>query len=378
MKQVVAYADEFGNNSFNFDEQGSHFIIASVIINKDELEIVNLQLEAIRKKFFQTGEIKSSKVKYNHKRRILILNELTKINFSVYAVVVDKRKLFGEGFQYKKSFYKYLNGILYKELYRTFPQLELKVDEHGGNDFMKSFKKYVEKNHIRSLFSGSEFYVKKSHNELGVQLADFMAGTLGYIFDELKKSEESNKFSQLIESKLISLNNFPKQFDPKDLNESELFSEYDETISTLSINRVNDFIDKTTGNNQEDRDRLNFLKLLLLFHQSNHHKKYTTSNEFINHLNVNREKGMTKEQFGSKVVGPLRDKGILIASSRDGYKIPTTVMDMKKFINHGKSIILPMLRRIEECRNAILLATTNEYDILDENEYRKLKQIIEK
>lgn len=377
MKQVVAFADEFGNNSFDFNEQGSHFIVASVIINKDEIEAVNQRLESIRRKFFQTGEIKSSKVKHNHKRRILILNELTKINFSVYAVVVDKRKLFGEGFQYKKSFYKYLNGILYKELYRTFPQLELKVDEHGGNDFMRSFKKYVEKNHIRSLFSGSEFYVQKSHNELGVQLADFMAGTLGYIFDELKKSDKSEEFSELLELKLTSLNHFPKQFDPKELNENDLFSEYDETISTLSINRVNDFIDKTTGNNQDDRDRLNFLKLLLLFHQSNHHKKYTTSHEFINHLNVNRGKGMTKEQFGSKVVGPLRDKGILIASSRDGYKIPTTAMDMKKFINHGKSIILPMLRRIEECRNAILLATTNEYDILDENEYKKLKKIIE-
>ena len=67
------------------------------------------------------------------------------MNFSVYAVVIDKRKLYGEGFKYKKSFYKYLNGILYKELYLTFPQLDLIVDEHGGNDFMRSFKKYVGK-----------------------------------------------------------------------------------------------------------------------------------------------------------------------------------------------------------------------------------------
>ena len=50
---------------------------------------------------------------------------------------------------------------------------------------------------------------------------------------------------------------------------------------------------------------------------------------------------------------------------------------MKKYINHGKSIVLPVLRRIEECRNAILLATTNEYDILDEPEYQKLKELIE-
>ncbi|AYN67114.1 DUF3800 domain-containing protein [Euzebyella marina] len=376
MKRVIAFADEFGNNSFDFENQGSHFIIASVIMNQDELPEIQEQLESIRKKYFQTGEIKSSKVKYNHKRRILILKELQSINFSVYAVVIDKRKLFGEGFKFKQSFYKFLNGILYKELYRTFPQLELKVDEHGGNDFMRSFKKYVEKNHIRNLFTGSEFNIKKSHNDLGVQLADFMAGTLGYIFDENKKSDKSSEFAEILSDKLISLNQFPKEYKSEEFNEEETFNEYDDTIATLGLNRVFDYIDKTTGNSQDNLDRLNFAKLLLLYHQSNHPKKYTTSAEFIKHLNVNRQKDLSKEQFSSKIIGHLRDNGLLIASSRDGYKIPTSAHDMKKFIKHGKSIVFPVLRRIEECRNAILLATTNEYDILNEKEFEKLKELI--
>lgn len=376
MKRVIAFADEFGNNSFDFENQGSHFIIASVIMNQDELPKIQEQLESIRKKYFQTGEIKSSKVKYNHKRRILILKELQSINFSVYAVVIDKRKLFGEGFKFKQSFYKFLNGILYKELYRTFPQLELKVDEHGGNDFMRSFKKYVEKNHIRNLFTGSEFNIKKSHNDLGVQLADFMAGTLGYIFDENKMSDKSSEFAEILSDKLISLNQFPKEYKSEEFNEEETFNEYDDTIATLGLNRVFDYIDKTTGNSQDNLDRLNFAKLLLLYHQSNHPKKYTTSAEFIKHLNVNRQKDLSKEQFSSKIIGHLRDNGLLIASSRDGYKIPTSAHDMKKFIKHGKSIVFPVLRRIEECRNAILLATTNEYDILNEKEFEKLKELI--
>lgn len=376
MKRIIAFADEFGNNSFDFKNQGSHFIIASVILNQDELPEIKEQLESIRKKYFQTGEIKSSKVKYNHKRRILILEELISINFSVYAVIIDKRKLFGEGFKFKQSFYKFLNGILYKELYRTFPQLELKVDEHGGNDFMRSFKKYVEKNHIRNLFTGSEFNINKSHNDLGVQLADFIAGTLGYIFDENKKSERSSEFVEILSDKLISLNQFPKEYKSEEFNEEDTFNEYDDTIATLGLNRVFDYIDKTTGNNQDNLDRLNFAKLLLLYHQSNHPKKYTTSTEFIKHLNVNRQKNISKEQFSSKIIGHLRDNGLLIASSRDGYKIPTSAHDMKRFIKHGESIVFPVLRRIEECRNAILLATTNEYDILNEKEFKKLKELI--
>jgi hypothetical protein len=376
MKKIIAFADEFGNNSFDFENQGSHFIIASVIMNSNNLESNEKQLEAIRKKYFQTGEIKSQKVKHNHKRRIIILNELMKVDFSIYAVVINKKELFGEGFKYKKSFYKFLNGILYKELYRTYPQLELKVDEHGGNDFMKSFKKYVEKNHIRNLFTGSDFNILKSHNELGVQLADFIAGTLGYIYDDLKKSDKSSSFFEILKNRILSLNNFPKRYEPTELNEYETYTEYDQTIADLSLTRIIDFIDTTKGTTQFDQDRINFLKLLLLFHQSNHHKKYTTANEFIKHINVNRDREISKEQFSSKIIGSLRDKGILIASSRDGYKIPTSANDLKKFINHGKSIIFPLIRRIEECQKLILMATTNEFDILDEKEYVKLKKII--
>jgi hypothetical protein len=124
---------------------------------------------------------------------------------------------------------------------------------------MNGFKKYVEKNHIRDLFSGSDFNIQKSHNDLGVQLADFIAGTLGYIFDDLKKSEKSTEFEKLISTKLISLNHFPKNYEIKELMDSELYSEYDETITNLSLNRVFDFIDRTTGNTQLNVDRINFL-----------------------------------------------------------------------------------------------------------------------
>lgn len=374
---VIAFADEFGNNSFDFNTQSSHFIIASVLMNRENLETNNEKIESIRKKYFQTGEIKSNKVKGNHNRRKIILDSIQEIDFQIYAVIVDKTKLYGEGFKYKKSFYKFLNGLLYKELYRTYPQLELKVDEHGGNDFMVSFKKYIQNNHIRNLFSGSDFLIKDSKNELGVQLADFIAGTLGYIFDETKKSDASNEFLSKLESKIISLKQFPSIKNIEEIEETDAYSEFDNKVAEVSLNRIYDYLDTIIGDTQEKQDRINFLKLLLLYHQSNHHKKYTKADEFLKHLNVNRSKSLRKETFTSKVIGHLRDKGILISSGRSGYKIPSSVNDLKSFVNHGKTIIIPMLKRIKDCRETILLATMNEYDILEEPEYKKLKEIIE-
>lgn len=378
MKQpITAFADEFGNNSFDFQSQGSHFIIATVITKTENLNNLSSQLNEIRKKHnFQTGEIKSSGVGPNHTRRKNILEDIAKLDISIYAVLVDKRKLSGEGFNYKKSFYKFLNNLLYKELYRTFPNLDLNVDEHGGNDFMREFKKYVEKHHLRTLFSGSDFNIQNSKLNEFIQLADFVAGTLGYIFDDLKKSEHSEKFFDIISPIISSLNHFPKELSFKEFEETNIDETFDKRIAEVCFLRAQDFLDKETGSDQQKIDQINFLKLLLWFQRVNPRNRYITTSEITSHLNQNRHEKIQEEYFRTKIVGNLRDKGVLIASGRQGYKIPTSSKDLDTFINHGKRIILPMLNRIKEARQAIKIATGNELDLLDRIEYAELRKLL--
>lgn len=38
MNQVIAFADEFGNNSFKFLTESTHFIVASIIVNYKDLD----------------------------------------------------------------------------------------------------------------------------------------------------------------------------------------------------------------------------------------------------------------------------------------------------------------------------------------------------
>lgn len=379
MKQnITAFADEFGNNSFDFANQGTHFIIATVICKNENLDKVQEDIDAIRKKHgFQTGEIKSSGVGPNYGRRKRILEDISKMDISIYAVIVDKRKLDGKGFGIKKSFYKYLNNLLYKELYRTFTNIELYVDEHGGNDYMLEFKKYVEKNHQRNLFTGSEFYIQNSKQSYFIQLADFIAGTLGYIFDESKKSEHSQEFEDILKPKISSLNFFPKELSFQELVDSNIDENFDPEIASVCYNRIQYFIENETGSDQQKTDQINFLKLLLLFQRANNKNRYLSTKEIFSHLNQSRHENLKQEYFRSKVVGNLRDQGILIASSNIGYKIPSSSEDLDSFIKHGKRILLPMLNRIRVARETIKLATNNELDILDKDIFEELKQLFE-
>lgn len=376
---ITAFADEFGNNSFDFQTQGTHFIVATVMCKNENLEKLKTDIDEIRRKHnFQTGEMKSSGVGPNHPRRKKILADIAQLDISIYAVIVDKRQLFGKGFSIKKSFYKYLNNLVYKELYRTFPRLELYVDEHGGNDFMREFKTYVEKHHERNLFSGSDFNILNSKQSYFIQLADFVAGTLGYIFDESKKSEHSSEFEEILKPKISSLNFFPKEFSFKEFQDTNVDATFDPKIAEVCYLRVQDFIDKETGSDQQKIDQINLLKLLLLFQRASIRNRYVSTKEIFNHLNQSRHENLKEEYFRTKVIGNLRDKGVLIASSRDGYKIPSCSQDLDNFINHGKRIVLPMLNRIKEARNTIKLATGNELDILDKDTFNELKDLLDK
>lgn len=375
---ILGFADESGNNSFEFETQGSHFIVASILVKSEEqLQKLENDLEVIRKRHFQTGEIKSSKVSDNISRRKKILNDMLELDFSIYAVVVDKRQLTTEGFRYKKSFYKFVNNLLYKELFRTFPELQLSVDEHGTNKFMLEFKKYVEKNHQRTLFSGIEFKHANSKQSIVIQLADFIAGTIACIYDITKQNEYSDELLSLIKPKITSINIFPRKLTLNDFDESNYQQTFDKRISNVSFQRIFDFIEKSNSSDLQISDQVAFLKLLIWLQRANPKNVYISTKEIMRHLNSTREKPMNEEYFRSKIIGNLRDKGILISSSNTGYKIPTSKKDLESFLKHGNRVILPMLNRIKEARNAIKLATLNELDILEDEKYKELKNLLE-
>lgn len=380
MKNIIAFADEYGNNSFEFSSQGTHFIVASVILKKEKLAETEAYLESIRKKHFQTGEIKSRKIGDQHHRRLKILQDLVQADFSVYAVVVNKRKLIGEGFKHKPSFYKFLNGLVYKELFKTFPELDLVVDEHGDNDFMRQFKRYVQRYHQPNLFSGSDFQFSGSAESIMIQLADFIAGTLGRCFDETKVSSESQQFLQVLEPKITSLNFFP--YDQQHLLQAgqEQETGFDEDIARIGVNSAVHFIDTKKVVTQDDADQVNCVKLMLLYFNTYGTKKYIQTRQLIQHLQVGREEMLTEHNFRTKVIGKIRDAGVLIVSSsageHKGYKLPASLADLHKFVSHGNSVIMPMLHRIAVFRNKIKLATLNDIDILDTDEFRGLKELL--
>lgn len=73
--------------------------MCAVIIDDCQFDTLWHEVETIRKKYFQNGEIKSNSVKDrdNHARRIKILERILELDFKFYAVAVEKDALRRDG-----------------------------------------------------------------------------------------------------------------------------------------------------------------------------------------------------------------------------------------------------------------------------------------
>ena len=64
MERVFAFTDESGAFGWQLDNANvsTHFIIGAVIVRESVLDEVRMQVEEIRRKHFQIGEMKSSSI----------------------------------------------------------------------------------------------------------------------------------------------------------------------------------------------------------------------------------------------------------------------------------------------------------------------------
>lgn len=387
---MYAFIDECGNTSLELDKSGttSHFILAVVVVPESKKLLLEERVEDFRKRFFQTGEIKSKNINKddNHKRRKKLLKELQAVEFSYYGFIVDKSIIWKtSGLRIKKSFIKYLHDKLYHDLSLAFPTLSIYADEHGSSDFMSEFSTYIEDKHPRNMISmieGDDFefqFVDSKENVL-IQLADLLAGTLSFGYEENKKTTEYKDFYDLIKDKEIGSKEWPTKYErlEYELDENNV-SEYDEIIAKTSIRSANDYLTRYRADNDIDkREKVVTIEYLLRQLDINYGERYISSGELITNLKVKLGIVRSNRYFKTKIIAKLRDNGLLISSSSKGYKIPLNKSDMYRFVNRTNTIIVPMFERLAKARERIKLATEGQFDILDKDEYDKLKDFLDK
>jgi len=247
---------------------------------------------------------------------------------------------------------------------------------------MIELEKYVRKNHVPSdLFSQREFTFEKSSSSRLIQCADFISGTLARYYDKDKKSPEGGTFLQKLHPQIVALREWPRSDRSIIDTLSSRGFDFDELITTVSLGTVGQYLN--THENKRDPEialRVDFLRLLRLTFDVNP-SRWLPTREAIAHLEplhsilAARSKGArgpniarAERYIRQHVVAPLRDTGVLIASSNKGYKIPTTERNCTEFIERISGSVLPMIGRVCRFRDRLFMASKGDLDVLENSE----------
>lgn len=379
--KTLAFIDESGNTDLDTSKPGvsKYFVVCAVIIDAEKVDETLVGVENLRKRYFQSGEMKSSSVKDKdgHKRRIKILEGIQEFNFKFYAVAIDKGSLIHDGgFPYKKSFLKFVNGLLYRQLFENFPAIEVYADELGSDEFKKSFINYINNTHKPDLFWDSEIKLVSSQTNVLVQLSDFLVGTIAKVYEDKSNSALNEAYRSLLKNKALDVKEWPTRYQAY-FEPDKTSKEYDRFIHRHALSKAEAFIEKFRKHSDEEtRFQVCVLSHLVFLSRLMPNDDYVSTKRLLEHLESCGFKNVNEQAIRSQIVSKLRDSEVIIASCNRGYKLPRCYEDLMDFVDRVNSQVLPLLERLNKARNSYLFASKGNVDLMKGTNYPVLVEFL--
>ncbi|MBR2772009.1 MAG: DUF3800 domain-containing protein [Bacteroidales bacterium] len=370
---ISVFVDESGSDILNNkDIHDRYYVSVGVVVPSDSVSALEEQLESISLKFNNGSEFKSSKIGSDLKRRIKLLEMLKDVQFQYFAFAVDKKLIDKEsGYRYRNSYYKNVNKHLYERIARSSAgRVDVIIDAHGTKEFQESAELYF-KNKCDWYRTIDFKYVDDKSSRL-IQIADIIAGSIRIIL--LKGfTEQTSKMRTILREKEILFQKWPFDYTTHLVGRVNT-QDVDKKIEAVMFERIALFMRLRCDSKDEyDGARVKALQRLVEAYYLDEGSIY--SEELRALVNANREKPLSEEAFLSVIIGEIRKEGIVVAGTKKGYKLATTVSDVAEYLNHTRLVIMPMLSKLRAAR--CLLKTSAEYDILMSPEYDDLKVILD-
>ena len=347
------------------------------MVDEPSLITTEAAMRQISREFCGGAEISSGRIAGRNELRLKYVAAIRDLPFGFYALVINKDRIPKDsGLRFKSTFYKYINRMLYESLVRTGKNLRVFADQIGGQDFMDSFKPYLEGRGRPNLFQDFQHAFAKSHETPLIQLADLVAGTLSYCFDPQKQNEYSTKYRDLLRCREIGIQCWPWESAPQ-MTPVPADASLDDLIRSTMTRRVVDFLEEHEQSANIDR-QMQFATLSHLFFARQFEERgrqALVSAELMRRLKDVGLEVPSKQHFLSKIVGAIRFDGIILSGSPDGYRLALSVADINDYLNHDSNIIGPMLARMKKARESVSADTVNKYDILSPENYTGLKAL---
>ena len=373
-----AFVDAYGDPSLKVEKTGvtTSFIVAAIVCDGANVDTLLREVDAVRARHFGSGPMKSAQC--SDERRLKVLGSLSGVDFRYVAVAIDKSRIPGDGgLVFREPFVKFVHRKLFDRLFRAMPFLHVIADRYGNEEFMEGFKEYVLRHQQADLFRTAAFDFRPSSEDPRIQLADFIAGSLARLYDPKKRSDESiNLFRDALLPKALFVTDWPKRYSTPDVPRPG-GSPHDATVRRYCLDQVQSFLGEL-GEPEDSELALvveTLRHLLFSFHEFGE-DEYIATKQIVEVLRQMGYEVPSEHKF-RRIIARLRDHSVILASSSQGYKIPSCVRDVVDFVDRTDSIVIPMLNRLQAAREALLLATGGGLDVVADKQFDRLREALE-
>ena len=209
---MLIFIDESGDSGLKIDKGSSRYFTVGLVLFEEGEEAISCdQRIQLLKREVGWRENDEFHFKNNSdKIRVAFLKAVSPYNFFYYGIVINKdpKKLFGDGFKNKSSFYKYACGLVFENAKEKMRDSTVIIDESGNLDFKNQLATYLRKRVNKNDKLIKKIKMQRSESNNLLQLADYVAGAINRSVKNEKK--KSDAYRKIIAHREIYVQIWPK------------------------------------------------------------------------------------------------------------------------------------------------------------------------
>lgn len=212
---MLVFIDESGDSGLNISNGSSRFFTIGFVVfeENEEAEAYDKRIELLKREL--GWDSIRGKGEFHFKRnsdeiRKTFLEAVARYNFFYYGFVINKdpKKLWGEGFKNKDSFYKYACGLVFENAKDKLHKATVVIDKSGNLEFRNKLALYLRRKvNTKDRLVGKVKMQDSAKNNL-LQLADYVAGVINRSI--IEKKRKTGKFRKMIAFREINVQIWPK------------------------------------------------------------------------------------------------------------------------------------------------------------------------
>lgn len=182
---MLVFVDESGDPGLKLGVGSSAYLIVTLVVfsGPEEAQAVDDEISLLRAVLHLDPRYEFHFNKCSKKLRVQFLEAVAVHRSSYHAIVINKERLWSEGFKDKYSLYKFASRIVFENAKHVLEDAKVTIDRTGNKDFRKQLARYL-KGHLNN--SGQRaiknVHMQPSHTNNLLQLVDMIAGAVSRSF----------------------------------------------------------------------------------------------------------------------------------------------------------------------------------------------------